>query len=197
MSPAFLLITSGRGPAECRLAVQAVVGALIASIQAEGGTASVVESRPEAPGWSSAVVEVQAPEAVVASWVGSVCFIQKFRGKGARQRWFVGVSLLPPAPTVPVWDPRDVEITAQRASGPGGQHVNTTSSAVRVRHIPTGTVAWSQDERSQHQNRARALERLHHKLTLSADQGMKALMQERWQRHDQLVRGAPVRTLKA
>ena len=59
---------------------------------------------------------------------------------------------------------RECEVQTFRSSGPGGQHVNKTESAVRLRHLPSGVVVTSRQERSQHRNKALCLQRLRRKI---------------------------------
>ena len=136
-------------------------------------------------------------DAFLNNWQGTIQWIARspFRPSHKRKNWFVGIETLEPVEETH-FNPTDVKWETMRASGPGGQHVNRTESAVRVTHLPTGIAVHAAEERSQHRNRKLALARLAQKLADINTGQQDVARTQRWRTHQELERGNPVRTFR-
>ena len=194
-------ITAGRGPAECCWAVAQILKYMLEEAQKNGIKAEILDRCPgnEAGTLQSAllILEGLGTELFTKAWIGSVLWIGQspFRKYHKRKNWFVGVNLLR-FPKNLQWNDNDVTYQTLKASGPGGQHVNKTESAVRATHNPSGLWVVARDNRSQMQNKKAALVRLKVKVMEWRNEQFESDDKIQWQSHDRLERGNPVRVFK-
>jgi peptide chain release factor len=199
MDTYMIQISAGRGPEECSRVVARVLEIFLKEARNQNLTAEVVESIPGNLNGTllSAMVQVKGPgtAAFLKNWTGTIQWIAQspYRKFHKRKNWFVGVQVFETA-RLASWKEKDVQFETLRASGPGGQHVNKTESAVRARHIPSGLTVMASERRSQFQNKTEALERLQAKVMRWNVEQATARAQNQWEQHQSLERGNAVRT---
>jgi peptide chain release factor len=194
-----LQLSAAQGPVECTLAVAKSLRRLQEESEACAVELRTIEQEPgeERGTLRSVLVALDGAreEELAKSWEGTVQWIcpSPYRPRHARKNWFIGVARFSPPPTT---FEGEIRFETLRSSGPGGQHVNTTESAVRATHIATGISVKVQSERSQHANKRLALLLIAQRLAQRTEEVKDELRADRRMFHHQVTRGDPIRVFR-
>jgi peptide chain release factor len=192
-----LQLSAAQGPDECCLAVKKTLDQLIIEAAKMQVVLTLVETEEGARAGTlrSALVSLEGNHAMALSerWNGTVQWIcaSPWRANHGRKNWYVGIGCFA-AQEQDISG--EIRFETLRSSGPGGQHVNKTDSAVRATHLASGISVKVQSERSQHANKRLAKLLIAWRLEHMRQEGDAASKAERRMFHHQIERGNPVRT---
>ncbi|WP_299098308.1 peptide chain release factor H [uncultured Winogradskyella sp.] len=194
-------ITSGRGPAECCWVVAQILKQFLEAVKDNGIDYKILQREKGIENMTLQSVTIQLKgkslNVFLSQWIGTIQWIgiSKFRPNHKRKNWFVGLYEVSKSEQFEILE-KDITYQATKSSGPGGQHVNKVSSAIRAIHQPTKTQVLVMDSRSQHQNRKIAKTRLQEKVTELQLDALKSGIKNQWKNHLSIERGNPVQVFK-
>ena len=201
MAKTCILITAGQGPSECALFVSQLLPLFVESAQKAGHKLEIIHREKDKHHcvYRSVLILLEGNDMdrFLSQWLGTIQWIANspYRPHHKRRNWFIGLFKLPELATSH-HENMQFKIETMRASGPGGQHVNKTDSAIRITHIASGLSAIAQESRSQIQNKHIAHARLLAKLQQAQEQSESQFTQLQRQQHRHLERGNPIRVYK-
>ena len=190
-------LSAALGPAECELAVKYTLEEIHKEAKTKKIHLQTIESHATRYGYSSVLLNVDEDARTwLKTWLGTIqwTFQSPIRPQHKRKNWFVGIALF----DTPLHLPPDDTITFQacRASGAGGQHVNTTDSAVHATHVASGISVKVMSERSQHANKRVAKELIALKLQQQMESQQAHQKHAQHLQHALIERGNAVRAFK-